>query len=286
MQPVELQAGRYTLYGLSIAGCYTSVAVPALDVLFDVGVALRESVRMNHVCLSHGHLDHVGALPALLGMRGLMGRLPPLCIHCPEEIAGELQTAIAAFEKIQHYPLPVQMQPMVPGDVHMLKKGVYVRAIATDHTVPSLGFIVGERVQKLREDLQHKSNEELRLMRLRGHVITEPVERPLLAYTGDSQPIIFEQSPELLRVPTLISECTFLDERKSLEKAHLGKHTHLFELLHYAPQFQNEALVFMHFSQLYREDEVPALLAQAWTGSVLPLPLVHAAPASVPAGDA
>ncbi len=273
MLPVEVQAGRYSLRGISIAGCYTSVLVPAMELLFDVGFAMREAVSASHLCISHGHLDHIGALPSLLGMRGLMGRSQPLTIHCPQEIAAELEVGIAAFEKIQRYPLPIDVKPMVPGDVHPIKKGLHVRAIASDHTGASLGFVVGERVEKLRSDLQHKSREELRLMRLRGHVITEPEERPLLAYTGDTEPTIYDSSPELLKVPTLIAECTFLDARKSLEKAHLGKHTHLFELKDYAPKFRNEALVLMHFSQIYHDDEVPGLLDQLWSGSVRPIPL-------------
>ena len=54
----------------------------------------------------------------------------------------------------------------------------------------------------------------------------------------------------------LIIECTFLDERKTLEAARAGCHIHLDEIIERADRFENEHVVMMHFSQLYRPDEV------------------------------
>ena len=58
----------------------------------------------------------------------------------------------------------------------------------------------------------------------------------------------------------LIIECTFLDERKSLEAARAGCHIHLDEMIERADRFENEHIVLMHFSQLYRPDEVARML--------------------------
>jgi ribonuclease Z len=55
-------------------------------------------------------------------------------------------------------------------------------------------------------------------------------------------------------------ECTFLDDRKSLEAARAGCHIHLDEVIERADRFANEHVVMMHLSQLYRPDEVAGIL--------------------------
>lgn len=55
-------------------------------------------------------------------------------------------------------------------------------------------------------------------------------------------------------------ECTFLDERKSIEAARAGCHIHLDEIIERADRFENEHIVLMHVSQLYRTDEVAHIL--------------------------
>ena len=65
---------------------------------------------------------------------------------------------------------------------------------------------------------------------------------------------------DLLRARVLVMECTFLDSRKTLEAARAGCHIHLDEVIERADRFQNEHIVFMHLSQLYRPEEVAGIL--------------------------
>src|SRR5215217_4262932 len=62
-------AGPYTLRGVSVGGVYTSIAVPELGIVFDAGTSPRSTSAMDTILLSHGHADHIGALPAMLGIR-------------------------------------------------------------------------------------------------------------------------------------------------------------------------------------------------------------------------
>ena len=62
--------------------------------------------------------------------------------------------------------------------------------------------------------------------------------------------------PSLLDTRVLILECSFLDDRKGLAASQAGGHIHLDELLERADTFRNEALVLMHFSQIYSPAEV------------------------------
>ena len=95
-----------------------------------------------------------------------------------------------------------------------------------------------------------------------GEDLFESLEHLELAYATDTLPSVLDHTPELLQARVLILECTFLDDRKTVQAARAGCHIHLHELLKYADGFENEALVLMHFSQLYRPDEVHRLLAE------------------------
>ncbi len=267
----EVRAGRYTVRGQSLGGMYTSLYVPELDAALDAGVALRTACAAPWLFLSHAHVDHVGALPALLGMRGLCGVREKLRVFVPAELADPLPDALTAFGGMHRWPLEVEVIPMEPGDEVVLRRDLRVRAFRTWHPVPSLGYLFFRRVQKLRPEFADLPGPEIGHRRRRGEDLFDEVEHRELAYATDTLPRVFESCPELLDVRTLVLECTFLDQRKSVAAARAGCHIHLEELLPIVPELRNEALVLMHFSQIYKPPEVAELLAARWPQGGVPV---------------
>jgi ribonuclease Z len=250
-----VQAGPYTIAGVSIAGIHTSLHVRELGVLFDAGIALRSTAGAEHVFLSHGHADHCGALVSLLGMRGLM-RLPPPRLYMPAEIAPSTEQALRLLSTIQRYEFAVRSEPMLPGEERALRPDLNVRAFRTHHTGPSLGYQFFNRVQKLKPEHLGLSGREIAERRQRNEDLFVFEERLELAYATDTLLRVIDTTPSLLTTRVLILECSFLDERKTLESSRAGGHVHLDELLERADSFQNEAIVLMHFSQMYSPAEV------------------------------
>lgn len=256
----EVCTDRYTVRGRSLGGMYTALHVPELDALFDAGTALRSGCAAGHLFLSHAHVDHIGALPALLGMRGLTGVTAPLKVFAPRAIARDLNGALAGFGHLHRWPLEVEAIALDPGDEVRLRADMWVRAFPTFHPVPSLGYQFFRRVEKLRPEFLALPGPEIGRRRRAGEDLFYTTEHLELVYATDTLPEVLRHTPSLLQSRVLILECTFLDDRKPLDKARAGCHIHLDELLQYADAFENEALVLMHFSQLYRPSEVPFLL--------------------------
>ncbi len=253
-------AGPYTVRGVSVGGVYTSLSIPELGVLLDVGIPLRSFGASDTIVLSHGHADHVGALPALLGIRALHGKTKPPRVVMPVEIVDDLRTALAALTKLQRFPLEIEAIGMAPGDEVALRGDLLLRAVRTFHPVPSLGYVFVRRVAKLKDELVGLPGTEIAARRRAGEVVAEHREHLELAYATDTLATVLDHSPELLTARVLIIECTFLDARKSRDAARAGCHIHLDDLIERAERFANDHIVLMHCSQLYRPSEVAAIL--------------------------
>jgi ribonuclease Z len=258
---LDVSACEFTLRGVSVGGVYTSLQVPELGVLLDVGLAPRSFAATNDVFLSHGHADHIGALNTLLGLRGL-ARLPPPRVFLPAEIEGPVTGAVAAFRNLQRRPLEIETVPLSPGDVHDVRPTLSVRAFRTHHSVPSLGYQFFQRVQKLLPQFRELPGAEIARRRKAGHALFSTVERLELAYATDTLASVLDSVPSLLSSRVLVLECSFLDEKQSVEASRAKGHVHLDELIERAGSFQNQALVLMHFSQIYSPAEVHEVLAR------------------------
>lgn len=256
----SVTAGPYTVRGVSVGGVYTSIAIPELGVLFDAGISPRSAGGIDTILLSHGHADHMGALPALLGIRALSGKTKPPRVVMPAEIVADLEAALSALTRLQRWPLEIDAIGMLPGDEIALRGDLLVRAVRTFHPVPSLAYLLVRRVSKLRADLHGLAGPDIAARKRAGEIVTDLEDRLELAYATDTLVSVLDHSPELLQARVLIIESTFLDDRKTIEAARAGCHIHLDELIERADRFKNEHIVLMHISQLYRPDEVASIL--------------------------
>lgn len=256
-----VRAANLTVTGVSVGGIYTGLHVPELDVILDVGIAPRSFVGASNLLISHGHADHVGALCTLLGIRGLSGAPAPRTF-LPTEIAGDVSDAMAAYSRTQRRSLPVEYVGMAPGQEEALGADLHVRSFRTLHSVPSLGYVLFRRVQKLRPAFTALGPEEIRRRRLAGEVLFDIVERPVLGYATDTLVDVVDREPALRSAKVVILEATFLDERKERVQARDKCHIHLDEIIERADSFECESLVLMHFSQLYTPREVHEIVAR------------------------
>ena len=257
----QISAGPYTIRGVSVGGVYTSLHVPELGALFDAGIAARSMATAPNFFLSHGHADHIGALPTILGIRGL-NRLPAPRVFVPRALAEPLKGALGALSTLQRYDLSMDLVEVEAGQKFKLRADLEVRVFRTHHTVPSVGYQFIQPVKKLKPEYLDLPGAEIAKRRIRGDDLFEHHERLEFAYATDTLLRVIDTHQSLLDTRVLLLECSFIDERKSLEDSRAGCHIHLDELLERASDFNNEHIVLMHFSQIASPDEVRATLAK------------------------
>jgi ribonuclease Z len=250
-----VKAGPYTVRGVSVGGVYTSLHVPELDCLFDTGTVARSMAGASNILLSHGHADHLGALPAVLGVRGLL-RLEKPRVFAPARLVPAVRATLSELSKVQRYSLDIELIGVEAGDDHALTRDLAVRVFRTHHTVPSVGYQLFRRVQKLKPEYLGLPGSEIKRRREAGEHLFLAKEHLELAYATDTLIRVLDTHPSLLTTRVLILECSFIDERKSLAESRAGGHIHLDEILERAADFENEYLVLMHFSQIASPAEV------------------------------
>jgi ribonuclease Z len=212
--------------------------------------------------VSHGHLDHIAALPVYIARRRMMKMSPPT-IYIPEGTLEPIQQLLRAVSRLDRGRLPCDFVPVKPGDEVEISRELVVTISATRHTVPSVGFVVWHRRQKLRPEFQTLSGEQIRDLRLSGTSVTAETRTPRLAYLGDSAPGGLDDCPAMYEAEVLICEMTFVAPGHRKEKIHKHGHIHLDDIVERRDRFHNELIIAGHLSTRYHAKRVRSIVEKS-----------------------
>jgi ribonuclease Z len=252
---------RISLLGFSTAGVETSIEVPSLGLLLDLGRCSRTAINHPLVLVSHGHLDHVGAVVQHAARRAMM-KMGESVYVVPPSIASDVERLFAAAGTLDGNAIPHRIVPLAAGQELPLGKTRRVRPFETFHRVPSQGYIVWESRHRLREEFRNLDGPRLGALRRAGTELDEPYEVPLIAFTGDTRIEVLERTPDLQRTETLVLETTFLDDRVSVEDARSMGHIHLDEVIARESLLRAHEIVLHHFSARYATGEAKRICEQ------------------------
>ena len=249
------------LEGLSIAGVETCIEVPELRLVLDMGRCTRTAVQQPLVLLSHGHLDHMGAIAQHAARRAMM-RMGESTYVVPAAVAANVEELFNAAGRLDDQVIPRRVVPLAPGEEFRLSKQRWVRPFETFHRVPSQGYTVWERRHRLRPEFQGMPGAQLGELRARGVAIEDSHDVALLSFTGDTRSEVLERTPELQHTETLVMETTFLDELVDVAGARSTGHIHLDEVLQRSALLPRGEVVLSHFSARYRDQDVRRIMAE------------------------
>ena len=228
--------------GAIAAGCKTTAFLLDHDVLIDAGTGvgdlpLEALAQIDHILISHSHLDHVLAIALLadsvIRLRESQGR-GAIQVHALPETITALRAHIfngviwPDFTRLPSVERPVlALVPFAVGDTLVLG-GTRIEVLSASHTVPAVGFGVDGGVA--------------------GWFI----------YTGDTgpNPALWRRLQQL-RVAHLVIETAFSDEERTL--ARLSKHLCPTELGHELGQLAGR--VDVHITHI-KPGEMDAVMAE------------------------
>jgi ribonuclease Z len=262
----RIKIGELEITGYSFAGEETVVAMPQLDVCFDIGKAPDQLISINHVLLTHGHMDHAAGIAYYLSHRNFCD-LPPGTILAPANLIAPIRRIISAWGELDGSRIPANLVPVKAGDEHRIKPNLTARAFPTKHSRGSVGYCVLEKRKKLKGEYAGLAGPQLVELKKRGVAIENPLEVPIATYLGDTQYVDFSSLEYVAASRILIAECTFyIDEHA--ERAHAGRHMHISQLARLLECLNNEHIVITHTTQRTPIGEAKRILAESLPADV------------------
>ena len=249
------------IIGYSVAGEETVVAMPQLDVCFDVGKAPDQIIPINHILLTHGHMDHAAGIAYYLSQRNFCGQSAGT-ILAPQNLLGPIREIIDAWGRLDGNQIPSNIVGVKPGDEYQIKPNLFARVFPTKHSPGSVGYSVIEKRKKIKPEYARLTGPQIVELKKQHIEIDYPLELPIVTYLGDTQYVDFSQLKYIAESRILIAECTFYEDEHS-GRAEAGRHIHIDEFVGLLNKMRNEHIIITHATQRTPMWEIRRILKDA-----------------------
>jgi len=257
----HIKIDELEILGYSVAAEETVVAMPQLDVCFDIGKAPDQIIPINNILLTHGHMDHAAGIAYYLSHRHFCGQSPGT-ILAPENLLGPIREVIDAWSRLDGNKVPANLVGVKAGDEYQIKPNLFTRVFPTKHSRGSVGYTVIEKRKKLKPDYTHLRGPQIVELKKQGIEIDYPLELPIVTYLGDTQYVDFSQLKYIVASKILIAECTFYEAEHS-GRADAGRHMHINEFATLLTKLNNEHIVITHTTQRTPLRDIRRILKEA-----------------------
>ena len=106
-------------------------------------------LKIEHICISHTHGDHVFGLFGLLSTMSMLGRTSDLRIYAPANFEPVLKSFIENFGEGLRFNIEHVCLAMKEPELIYENKSVELHAFPLNHRIPTFGFIIREKRPQL-----------------------------------------------------------------------------------------------------------------------------------------
>jgi ribonuclease Z len=282
LRRVELEKGL-SIVGLGRSADASAYFLPELGIVLDAGLHVKSLIPKT-VLLTHGHRDHIGALPVhaqlkakILAPKRIAGLVRKFLIaEAQLNYGNEHQTDEETIEALGEFDI----LPVSDGDTILLPKSSYtgspqplgVEVFSAPHKdgVPAVSYGLYRSKTRLKEEFAALPKSELGALIRKDVQITESYHQGLLFYTGDTTINLLRDRYEdiLPKYKHIIHEVTFLGQPSSeLDESTFQKgHTHYSQLHPWICAFPETTFVCVHWSLKYSRSDVLEFFQEQYGG--------------------
>ena len=248
-------------------------------ILFDCGEGTQQQMmraktgmKLTSIFITHFHADHFLGIPGLVQTMSFNGRTEPLDIYGPEWT----EKLVKLLIELGYYKLGFEVNAHELKDGDIVERDEYiVKAVATDHGIPSLGYALEEksRIGRFNRDRaielgvpagpQFSRLQRGESVTVKNHIIKPSmvigISRPgrKIVYSGDTRPCESIEK-ESRGADLLIHDGTLADDLK--DWAIETKHSTSKEAAILSKNAKVKQLILTHISSRYSENAEPLLI--------------------------
>jgi len=241
------------LIGYSRGAFKTGLMLAPFNIFLDAGICSQ--YEPSAILITHGHADHIGELYSILIANTRKEKVQIISSANLIKQVSYYLNSMATMSKSSpcNYNKWNPISIVDRHQLHINNQLIEIDAYKMDHTIDTIGFGISQIRNKLKEEYQGKSKEELIEIK-KTDSLMEPVKFPLLFFGGDTGCDALESLPFDL-YPVIVIEATYLNAEHT-EKAREKKHLVITDLEPYFERYQYTQFVLIHFSCIYKIDEI------------------------------
>ncbi len=251
------------------------VSISGRKILIDCGEGTQVSMKIlgsgfkkiDTICLTHYHADHVMGLPGLLLTIANSGRTEPINVIGPLGLGYVMKGLLVVAENL---PYQLNLIEVEKGNSEITFNDMVIRTIACDHTIPCLGYSI-ETIRKRKFDIKKaninnvpmefwsklQSGEEVNKegkVFLPDMVLGKTRKGIKICYATDTRPI--NKLIDFIKDSDLFVCEGMYGENEEIEKAKNNRHMIFREAAELARTSSVKELWLTHFSPSLTEPEM------------------------------
>jgi len=188
--------------------------------------------------------------------------MKPPTYFVPEENHAAVGDLMDVWRRLDGSSFPCSIVACRPGMRLELGRDRWAQVFRSVHRIPTIGYVLGTTKRRLKQEFSGLEGREIAQLRQQGVEVSSQEDVLEVAFCGDTTIDVLEREEVVRRARVLILEVTFLDDRVSVENARSNGHIHLDEVIERAQLFENQAILFTHFSARYTRADIVKILAE------------------------